>query len=325
MNDMLKLEEGGMGRWGSAVPQTCESCKAAPCTVYCRADAAALCSACDAEVHSANPLARRHHRVPMTGSTQMPGTLGAGGCVVRPGLGLAHHHALGPVRADRHDDMKIKETEYEDENYDEIKEEDEEEASSWLLLEPMKNSEKLDFGFGDEYLDIGGSSGDSAGENPKDFMVVPNDQLQKEQQRLHGDIMYDGSKCGFGYGASLSHSVSVSSLDASVVPDTAAADITSSCLRPCKGTIDLFSAPPAQLPPQLMALDREARVLRYREKRKTRRFEKTIRYASRKAYAETRPRIKGRFAKRSDVDLEVDQYFSAAALSDSAYGVVPTF
>jgi hypothetical protein len=69
----------------------------------------------------------------------------------------------------------------------------------------------------------------------------------------------------------------MSSLDASVVPDAAAPDITSSCFRPCKGTIDLFSAPPAQLPPQLMALDREARVLRYREKRKTRRFEKTIR------------------------------------------------
>ncbi|KAJ6805166.1 putative zinc finger protein CONSTANS-LIKE 3 [Iris pallida] len=45
-------------------------------------------------------------------------------------------------------------------------------------------------------------------------------------------------------------------------------------------------------------MDRAARVMRYREKRKNRRFEKTIRYASRKAYAETRPRVKGRFAKR---------------------------
>ncbi|KAJ1697801.1 hypothetical protein LUZ63_006313 [Rhynchospora breviuscula] len=324
MNDMLKLEEGGIGRWGSAVPQVCESCRAAPCAVYCRADAAALCTACDADVHSANPLARRHQRVPVAGLTQMPGSVGAGGCVIRPGLGLAHHHALGPIRTDGPEGMKIRDTEYVEDYEDEIKEEDEEEASSWLLLEPMKNGEKLDFGFGDEFLDLGGSSGDSTGENPKDFMVVPSEEQQKERQRLHLDMMYDGSKCGFGYGASLSHSVSMSSLDASVVPDTAAADITSSCLRPCKGTIDLFSAPPAQLPPQLIALEREARVLRYREKRKNRRFEKTIRYASRKAYAETRPRIKGRFAKRSDVDLEVDQYFSAAALSDSAYGVVPT-
>lgn len=59
--------------------------------------------------------------------------------------------------------------------------------------------------------------------------------------------------------------------------------------------------------------DREARVLRYREKRKNRRFEKTIRYASRKAYAETRPRIKGRFVKRTSTDP-----------LPAGYGVVPT-
>lgn len=41
--------------------------------------------------------------------------------------------------------------------------------------------------------------------------------------------------------------------------------------------------------------------LRYREKRKRRTFEKTIRYESRKAYAEVRPRIKGRFATKDEV------------------------
>jgi zinc finger protein CONSTANS len=49
-------------------------------------------------------------------------------------------------------------------------------------------------------------------------------------------------------------------------------------------------------------LTREQRVMRYREKRKRRTFEKTIRYASRKAYAEVRPRIKGRFAKREEME-----------------------
>lgn len=49
-------------------------------------------------------------------------------------------------------------------------------------------------------------------------------------------------------------------------------------------------------------LTREERVARYREKRLTRKFQKTIRYASRKAYAEVRPRIKGRFAKREEVE-----------------------
>jgi len=75
-------------------------------------------------------------------------------------------------------------------------------------------------------------------------------------------------------------------------------------------------------------MDREARVLRYREKRKNRKFEKTIRYASRKAYAETRPRIKGRFAKRAEIDSDVERLYSPGAASlmlDSPYGVVPSF
>jgi len=48
--------------------------------------------------------------------------------------------------------------------------------------------------------------------------------------------------------------------------------------------------------------ERKARVARYLEKRKTRTYENKIRYASRKAYAESRPRIKGRFAKREELE-----------------------
>ena len=73
------------------------------------------------------------------------------------------------------------------------------------------------------------------------------------------------------------------------------------------------------VPNPVAGVDREARVLRYREKRKNRKFEKTIRYASRKAYAETRPRIKGRFAKRSEVEVE------SLMAAEASYGVVPTY
>ncbi|KAM7484563.1 hypothetical protein LguiA_000572 [Lonicera macranthoides] len=53
---------------------------------------------------------------------------------------------------------------------------------------------------------------------------------------------------------------------------------------------------------QMMTFDegREARVLRYREKRRTRLFSKKIRYEVRKLNAEKRPRMKGRFVKRSN-------------------------
>ncbi|GBF96815.1 hypothetical protein Rsub_09671 [Raphidocelis subcapitata] len=49
-------------------------------------------------------------------------------------------------------------------------------------------------------------------------------------------------------------------------------------------------------------LTREQRVARYKEKRARRQFKKTIRYASRKAYAEVRPRIKGRFARKDELE-----------------------
>lgn len=86
--------------------------------------------------------------------------------------------------------------------------------------------------------------------------------------------------------------VSSSSLEVGVVPDPSSMADVSTLVKN-----DGFPNP-------VSGMDREARVLRYREKRKNRKFEKTIRYASRKAYAETRPRIKGRFAKRSENGIE---------------------
>ena len=47
--------------------------------------------------------------------------------------------------------------------------------------------------------------------------------------------------------------------------------------------------------------EREARVSRYREKRRTRLFAKKIRYEVRKLNAEKRPRMKGRFVKRTSL------------------------
>jgi hypothetical protein len=64
-----------------------------------------------------------------------------------------------------------------------------------------------------------------------------------------------------------------------------------------------YGRPYCMYPRPEEAATREARHLsikRYREKRQRRIFEKTIRYQSRKAYAEIRPRVKGRFAKREE-------------------------
>ncbi|KAL5552534.1 hypothetical protein UlMin_039935 [Ulmus minor] len=51
---------------------------------------------------------------------------------------------------------------------------------------------------------------------------------------------------------------------------------------------------------ELLAQNRGNAMLRYKEKKKNRRYDKHIRYESRKARADTRKRVKGRFVKTSD-------------------------
>ncbi|KAH9297153.1 hypothetical protein KI387_028835, partial [Taxus chinensis] len=60
-------------------------------------------------------------------------------------------------------------------------------------------------------------------------------------------------------------------------------------------------------------VDYKARVMRYKEKRKNRKFKKTIKYANKEAYVETMPRIKGRYAKQTDVDM--DQMYTSTNLA----------
>lgn len=73
---------------------------------------------------------------------------------------------------------------------------------------------------------------------------------------------------------------------------------------------------------QFTRMNREEKVLRYREKRKARKFEKKIRYASRKASADIRPRVRGRFARKTNVEVKENQMFSTEELG---YGIVPSY
>ncbi|GAB4832478.1 Zinc finger protein CONSTANS-like [Ancistrocladus abbreviatus] len=312
----------------------CDACERAPAAFLCKADAASLCAVCDADVHSANPLARRHHRVPI---------LPIAGCLCGP----PGERMMGPT--DDVDDGFLAL-----EGDDSINEEDEDEAASWLLLNPVKNNNNQSsngYSLGgevDEYLDLVEYNSGTENQFAEQYKhqqqeynvpqksyggdsMVPiqyeeaKDHLHHQQQHSFHLGMDDDTKSGYSYSTSISHSVSVSSMEVAVVPESTMSDASMSYPRPSKGTIDLFSGPPLHMPTQLTPVDREARVLRYREKKKTRKFEKTIRYASRKAYAETRPRIKGRFAKRSDIEVEVDQIFPNTIMAEGGYGVVPSF
>jgi len=54
----------------------CSACEAAEARVLCCADEAALCARCDRDVHAANRLAGKHHRLPL----QPPAAASAPGC-----------------------------------------------------------------------------------------------------------------------------------------------------------------------------------------------------------------------------------------------------
>ncbi|KAL2317527.1 hypothetical protein Fmac_031403 [Flemingia macrophylla] len=73
----------------------------------------------------------------------------------------------------------------------------------------------------------------------------------------------------------------------------------------CGASSMLLMGEPPWCPPcpdsSLQSANRSNAVMRYKEKKKTRKFEKKVRYASRKARADVRKRVKGRFVKAGEV------------------------
>ncbi|KAJ4953155.1 hypothetical protein NE237_029987 [Protea cynaroides] len=292
----------------------CEVCEQAPASVTCKADAAALCVTCDRDIHSANPLARRHERFPV-----VPFYESAASVVKSNAVNL-----LSTLRSNGDEDEDLNDTDGDGE---------EAEAASWLLPNPNPNKlievqdlKSGDYFFSDmdPYLDLDYAAPSIANDSvvPVQTKAPPPPLINPSCDNCY-DIDFGRSKPCYSYTTpSLSQSVSSSSMDVGVVPDNgnSMADISNPFGKQMMSST-------ANQASQVSGLDREARVLRYREKRKNRKFEKTIRYASRKAYAETRPRVKGRFAKRTDSEVEVDTLYSSgtAFMADTGYGISAGF
>nr|AAG24863.1 CONSTANS-like protein [Ipomoea nil] len=341
----------------------CEACESAPATVICKADAASLCAACDSDIHSANPLARRHHRVPIlpiSGTLYGPPTsnpcressmmVGLTGDAAEEDNGFLTQDAEETTMDEDEDEAAswLLLNPNPNPNPNPVKSNN----STNMCKGGNNNNNEMSCAVEavDAYLDLAefSSCHNNLFEDKYSINQQQNYSVPQRNMSYRGDsIVPNHGKNQFHYTQGLQQHnhhaifnckewnmriltrdmVSISSMDVGVVPESTLSDTSISHSRASKGTIDLFSGPPIQMPPQLQLsqMDREARVLRYREKKKTRKFEKTIRYASRKAYAETRPRIKGRFAKRTDVDTEVDQIFYAPLMAESGYGIVPSF
>ncbi|KAF8691258.1 hypothetical protein HU200_040382 [Digitaria exilis] len=290
----------------------CEVCERAPAAVTCRADAAALCAACDADIHDANPLARRHERVPIqpigAAAHAEPLLFDASAAVA----GGEADDSAGMIAGGAKDDAKV------DFLFADV-----------MAADPFISQDFARFTHADSVVPNNGSSGGGGGAVDVDFggaamaAVKPSYSSYTVASLGHSgsssevglvpDVMCGGrggsvtggvieldfaqSKAAYLPYAATTPTHSVSSLDTGAVSERSDGG----------GRFAAATTTPAAASPE----SREARLMRYREKRKNRRFEKTIRYASRKAYAESRPRVKGRFAKRAD-DPDTDADLAAA-------------
>ncbi|KAL0552252.1 hypothetical protein IC582_011358 [Cucumis melo] len=307
----------------AATKPLCYSCKSATAVLFCRHDTAFLCLRCDAQIHTLSGT--RHPRVWLCEvCEQAPATITCNADAAALCTSCdADIHSVNPL-ARRHDRSAIQPF------YDSPPSSSVASVFKFLIptqhqhdaVQPDLKSEDIFFSDMDSLIDFDyptagdgvvpeqSNPGTESTTPPTDYSTRNLSGFQLCSTRSKPDAMIYPSQ-------NLSHSVSSSSLDVGVVPD--------------RNTASDASFPMGQLAEkavQLRGMDREARVLRYREKKKNRKFEKTIRYASRKAYAEIRPRVKGRFVKRSETNCEIERFYGSAGVGfmvgDGQYGVVPS-
>ncbi|KHN17564.1 Zinc finger protein CONSTANS-LIKE 5 [Glycine soja] len=359
----MGIERGGFKGFRSAwsvPPKPCDSCKLASAALFCHLDSAFLCIACDSNIHCSNKLASRHERVWMCEvCEQAPASVTCKADAAA--LCVTCDSDMAPFFDSAESIVKASATASfgfvvpsDDGAASDVFAPDDSDSAAWLIPNPNFGSKLMDapeikskeifFSEMDPFLDFDYSNSFQNNNSAGNDSVVPVQKpslappLINNHHHHQSETCFDVDFCrsklsSFNYPSnSLSQSVSSSSLDVGVVPDgNTVSDMSYSFGRnssDSSGIVVVSGNSVGQGATQLCGMDREARVLRYREKRKNRKFEKTIRYASRKAYAETRPRIKGRFAKRTEIDSDVERLYSpgpAVLMLDTPYGVVPSF
>lgn len=303
----------------------CEVCEQAEAVITCKADAAALCVTCDSDIHSANPLASRHERVPIEPlvdsvdsivKSSSPFNLGSetvGACSFEdtqsPSWTMMNPSLIGSNKIVDEPELNC--------------------STGELLFSEMDSFLEFDYpnpvclnsGI-DSVVPVKAKTvplSSSINQSYKNCFEIdfsrsklPSFDYYRRSVTLFSIICLVSRKKRKREFRSINYTTlnfqvsSSSSLDAGVVPDgNSISDISYSFSRDVNQTNFEPSVPVSASASQANQLDRDARVLRYREKRKNRKFQKTIRYASRKAYAETRPRIKGRFVKRNKIGTEL--------------------
>ncbi|GJP78769.1 hypothetical protein CLOP_g9044 [Closterium sp. NIES-67] len=302
----------------------CDSCVTEPATLYCAADDAYICGVCDGFVHGANPLSQRHERVRL-------GPNGAPVKIFRRAGGNGNGNGSSELPAMVRGSGVAKMVK----NFptaDGI-------ASSVLTNATGSNSKRLGGLVKEERILQGATMapGDSKKRQQHNFGVAKakTGVIAKPEPQVHSWEPAFPSHCM----ASVPPSHGGRNSNGQRTPVSAASRGASASAAPC-GASEASRASPrgvsaAPPPPHcywrpedcsaqgqqqqhqplqpgfdsdafepFSSEDREARVLRYREKRRNRLFSKKIRYEVRKVNADQRPRVKGRFVKRTEVPCQ---------------------
>lgn len=304
---------------------------ASTATVYCHNDEAYLCDECDVKVHSANPLASRHRRTQVCTvvsdkpAPPLPGSL-APACVGSHSPVSAPQAPTAPQTGSLDAAVPAPDLggEFDEQGNGMLPDWDvvlglgpEEHGASKMSGGKHSGGDAFDaFDLDNLWMDRLDKGFDVPAllRSPSAEGLVPHlecshSESVSDSKHPHEVVVESSTPLGpvphLESTPSLNHS-RLPTMLSSKAPRSFAPALPTSAPLPTVGahsfTLPSAVAGAAANVPAPDNLTRAQRVERYRQKRKNRKFQKTIRYASRKAYAEIRPRIKGRFAKREEVE-----------------------
>lgn len=290
----------------------CVVCEQAPAVLYCQQDDAHLCAACDHQVHSANQLASRHQRVPFSQPAPVAKAEDVkaadfqapldhanlpfedDGLFAVPDVDLAAGTAVND-EASPFNAKAILGKEYWNDDFD-LSDMD----PMWL--------DRLDVGLDRLPSDILDSL---VPEAPPPNAAPAAPAAPEPAQQLAPPPAPHAKPPVAAFAPQAAHMGPMSFMPnphmVAFAPQPTFTPQVAVKPEHSVVTVDIDNYVPRTLLPmdpavrmQLLA-SRQEKLDRFREKKRNRHFKKTIRYASRKAYAEVRPRIKGRFARKDEV------------------------